>query len=416
ISLGLCFLLSFRFLPIAFERLKTVPMVWKTLLAWEALRLISSIMAEHPSAAFAGMVDDVRGIAFGLLALIYLRSREDLIVAAKFTGIGLFIVSAWVLRNQLLVNPTLNAGLFETGTLSAANSAAVYTSIAIIILVALISQLPMRRALILLPLLMPLLILQIPYSSRSTILFTFLILGLTIYLLGNRQTMMRMSLVGLILLSPLLATQFAKNSLQTVSSIAESGELAKSPSLEIRWEIFQLLAHLSLKHPFGLGPRNHGLVDLNKERDYLREHFAFSAKHLYGLDASSPEFDSYDFNHPHGHSRPVTNDPHSQYAATLAETGPLGLALLGLIYLMLIRLALPLVRNGSDIVIRICGISGLVSCAMFVLGGLNVIVLSKAGTLILYGLTASLICCSRFAGSADSLSTSDPVDARFAGG
>lgn len=394
IGLAICLLLSLRFIPQALSKLKNIPWLWIPVACYEAIRMISAIISEHPDQAFIGIFDDVRAIIFGLLALVFLNNKQDLKHAAWITFAAFTFLAYWTLGYHLL---THNFSLQSTtdivlGTLGSVNYAAAITTIAMLSMVAAALLLPWKSARWMFLGIIPLLTLQVPLGSRTTILVTIILLVmLIIFLRAWKASLVTASLIALII----GGLAFTPTGLSQLPSLSQGEKQlqgnASLPSIQIRWEIFQVLSHLSLQHILGLGPRNHGYVDLNAERAFLKEHAKTTCRIVYGFTTDSETFATFDFNHPQGaESHPFTYDPHSQYTAVISETGPIGLLLFLLMYAGLIRYTIPLIRPQSHYADRLLGLSGFLMLAVFLLSGLTVVLIYQAGSLMLFGYIAAL--------------------------
>jgi len=238
----------------------------------------------------------------------------------------------------------------------------------------------------------PLIFLQIPLGSRTTILVSILLLSsLIIFFRAWKASLLIISLAAVVTIS-LSLTPAGLSQFKSLSHAKEQvhGE-ASMPSIQIRWEIFQVLSHLSLQHPLGLGPRNYAYVDLNAIRPFLKEHAKTTCKHWYKLEENSEIFNTFDFNHPNSHPH-LAADPHSQYTAVIAETGVIGLILFLSIFIGLIRYTIPLLSKNSSIQNKLLGASGMLMLSVFTLSGVTVVLIYQAGSLMLFGYIATLIC------------------------
>jgi len=394
ISLVICILLSLPLIPQAFCRLKNIPWLWVPIATYETLRVISSIMAKYPDHAFIGLFDDVRAIIFGLLALIFIRSQTDLkhvawITFSAFTFFAYWTLGYHFITHSLSLQNTIDISL---GTFGSVNYAAAITSLAMLTMLAASILLPWKSARWMFLGIFPLAVLQIPLGSRTTILVTiFLLCVLVAFLRAWKASLLIVSfaIVGFIGLS-LTPTGLAQFSSLSQSKGQLNGD-ARLPSIQIRWEIFQVLSHLSLQHPFGLGPHNHPFVDLNAERDFLKEHAKTTCKYVYSLNTDSEAFKTFNFNHPQGiNSRPFTADPHSQYTALISETGPLGCILFLCIIAGVIRYSIPLMRSTSSYQDKLLGLSGILMMSTFILSGLTVVLIYQAGNILLFSYIAIL--------------------------
>lgn len=389
ISLVLCILLSARYIPQAVQRLKVLPWLTIPFLLYEIIRLISTLLSEYPDKAMVGIFDDFRAFTFALLTLIFLQTKDNIKDAAWATFIGFTVLAWWALLYHLFTHDfSLSpSGDVIVGSFGHVNYSAVFSSIAMLIMIAAFALFSGRKSWVMLLGIIPIAILQLPLGSRTTMLATAILLIIILIILRSWRGMFAISALGIIFISALSLTP---NGLSQFSSISHAKQQIEGkggvPSIQIRWEIFQVLSHLSLPHPFGLGPRIHGFVDLNAERDFLREHFKSSSKYMYGFTTDDPRFDTFDFNHPYGPgSHPLTYDPHSQYTATIAETGIIGLLILLAIYISITWHSYPLTQRKYSNAQRIMGISGITLVGMFALGGVTVIVFSQAGANLLFG-------------------------------
>jgi len=389
ITLVLCILLSVRYVPHAMQRLKVLPWLTVPFLLYEITRLISTLLCEYPDKAMIGIFDDFRAFTFAFLTLIFLQTKDNIKDAAWATFIGFTILAWWALLYHLFTHDFSLSPSSDVivGSFGHVNYSAVFSSIAMLIMIAAFTLLSGQKSWIMLAGIVPIAILQLPLGSRTTMLATAILLIIILIILRSWRGMITISTLGLFFIAALSLTP---NGLSQFSSISHAEQQIEGkggiPSIQIRWEIFQVLSHLSLPHPFGLGPRIHGFVDLNAERDFLREHFKSSSKYMYGFTTDDPRFDSFDFNHPYGPgSHPLTYDPHSQYTATIAETGIIGLLILFTIYATIAWHSFSLTRRQYSNAQKIMGISGITLIGMFALGGITVIVFSQAGTNLLFG-------------------------------
>ena len=394
ISLIVCALLSLPFIHQSISKLKTIPWLWVPLACYETVRLTSAIVSDHPNQAFIGLFDDARAIIFGLLALTFINSKKDLQHAAWITFAGFTFLSYWTLGYHLFTHhfslqPTIDIVL---GTLGSVNYAAAITTIAMLSMLTAIIILPWESARWMFLGIIPLIILQVPLGSRTTILVTIILLFALVILLRNWKASILIASIATLFLVGLALAPSGLSQFSSLSQISkQTSHHVSMPSIQIRWEIFQTLSHLSLQHTLGLGPRNHGYVDLNAERAFLKQHAKTTCKYVYGFTTDSKEFSTFDFNHPQGlESHPFTYDPHSQYTAVISETGPVGLILLLFIYIALVRYTVPLIQSKTPYQYRLLGISGILMLAVFILSGATVVLIYQAGSLMLFGYIAAL--------------------------
>jgi len=399
VALAICALMAIYHFPQAILKLKSIPGVWIPVLCYEVIRLVSAAISAHPSAAFIGLFDDLRAIVFGLLVLVFLQKKTDLQNAAwiSLAGFVFFACSKLLYHlffQALSLQPTIQIKL---GMLGSVNNAAAITSIVMLSALAASILLPYKSSRWIILGLIPLVILQAPLGSRTTILVTILLLSLLIVFFRAWKASIVILFLALIIGVGLFYTP---TGISQFASLEQSKEQLKGhatmPSIQIRWEIFQTIWHLSLQHVLGLGPRNNNYVDLNAERDFLKEHARTICKDVYGFDTNSKQFVTFDFNHPQGiGSYPFTHDPHSQYTSVISETGPVGLILLFLIYAGLFRYTIPLLQVTNPIDQRILGISGVLMLLVFLLSGITVVLIYQAGNMILFGYIAALSCCQK---------------------
>lgn len=389
ITLVLCILLSARYIPQAIQRLKVLPWLTIPFLLYEVIRLISTLLSEYPDKALIGIFDDFRAFTFALLTLIFLQTKDHVKEAAWATFIGFTILAWWALLYHLFThNFSLSpSGDVIVGSFGHVNYSAIFSSIAMLIMISAFAILQGKKSWLMLIGIIPIAILQLPLGSRTTMLVTAILLITILIILRSWRGMITITALGVVFIGALSLTPSGLSQFASLSHVQQQIEgKGGIPSIQIRWEIFQVLSHLSLPHPFGLGPRAHGFVDLNAERDFLREHFKSSSKYMYGFTTDDPRFDTFDFNHPYGpESHPLTYDPHSQYTATIAETGIMGLLALLAIYISIIWHCYPLIRRKCSLTQKIMGISGIILVAMFSLGGITVIVFSQAGANLMFG-------------------------------
>lgn len=396
ITLAICTVLSLPYFRQAFKKLKGLPFLMAAIASIEALRIVSSLLAEYPGEAFIGLFDDLRAIIFGMLALIHIRSKDDLKRAGWVSFFGFTTLAYWSLFQHLIshnwsLEPAIDVVF---GTLAHVNYSAAYSSIVLIALLVTMALIPWKQGKFLLLGIIPLAMMQIPLGSRTTILVSVIVLIVLLLVFRLKKLIIySISLVSIVAIALVILTSTGTSQF---SALKNTGQLLDGhggmPSLEIRWEIFKVISHLSMQHPFGLGPRNYGFVDLNKEREFLKEHLQVSCRYVYGFSTDSEAFNNFDFNHPQGPmSGPITYDPHSQYTATLGETGPLGLLLLLVMYFMLAKEVMKLLRPASSVLEKVLGGFGLVMLLIFILSGLTVVLLSQAGLIMLYLYIACLL-------------------------
>jgi len=391
IALAICLLLALPMIPQSIAKLKSIPWLWIPIVCYEVIRIISSIMSEHPYQAFIGMLDDFRAIMFALLTLVFLNNRQDFKHAGWITFAAFTFLAYWTLGYHFFTHefPLQATTDIILGTLGSVNYAAAITTIAMLSMLAAAILLPWKSSRWMFLGMIPLLILQIPLGSRTTILATIILLVTLIFFLRAWKT-------SLIILSLIIVGgTFSSTILSQLPSLSQSKEQlhghASLPSIQIRWEIFQVLSHLSLQHILGSGPRNHSYADLNSIRPFLKEHAQTTCKYVYGFTTDSKAFATFDFNHPHGpQSHPFTNDPHSQYTAVISETGPIGLILLFLIYAGVMRYTIPLIHSQSHYSDRLLGLSGILMLAVFLLSGLTVVLIYQSGSIMLFAYIAAL--------------------------
>jgi len=317
ISWGLLLLAALPHFPAAWRKIQRFPkgLVFP-IAAYEVLRLLSTIFAMHPKPAWIGMFDDFRYLIVALCAIVFIQTKQDLrhAVIASFIG---FLTLAWSslwfhLEKHPLWLPAFQAASnLRYGSFGHVNYAAAWSAVAAIAMLVAFLRVPFRWKAALIIALFPIILLQAPLNSRATIIalgIAFLVL-----ILWHRQWKSLLLIGGLVGL--LFVALERTGTIQHMHPTLSNG--TPIPSLSIRWEIFHLIAHLVQNRPLGLGPRNHGFVDLNAHRRWIAEHMPETLRHLY----RSSSIDQLDLNDPY----PVTYDPHSQYASTLAETGWLGL-------------------------------------------------------------------------------------------
>lgn len=374
-------LVSLPYYPGALRRLAQFRYFAIAWAAYVGVRLLSTLQADHPLQAWIGMGDDLRMASFALLALIYIRTREDFIRSAWASFIGFAVLGWWALAYQLWSHGSLApAGDVIFGALEHVNYAAAFSSVAMFAMFVAFIQLPLRQGWPLLLGIIPLAIMQLPLSSR-TVLMVFAA-GLTAYIVWQRswRLLIASGLLAGIIGAGLVLTPGAIQQFGTFKQYKQQAEgKGGLPSLQIRIEIWKLLWHLSEhRHILGLGPRNAGYVDLNLDKAWIAANMPETLKTTWMLDPKWKGIETYDFNHAFGGHHPVTYDPHSQYAATISETGFLGLFALLALYLAAWRSTsrhqhTSLEGAASHTVLGllwIYGISGITIPVMFQTGGI----------------------------------------------
>jgi len=394
ITLLICTLLSLPFIPNAVKKLKSIPWVYIPVVSYEAIRLLSAVMSEHPDKAFIGIFDDFRAITFGFLTLLFLNNRKDLKYAAWITFSGFTSFAYWVLLYHLYTHhgslqPTIDIHL---GTLGSVNYAAAIYAMVMLSMITAAIILPRKYMFWMVLGIIPFAILQIPLGSRTTMMVTVILCLAIILFLRAWKAMLPLAFLGMITLAFLA---FTPTGLSQFSSLAQSKEQITGhggiPSIQIRWEIFQVLAHLSLQHTLGLGPKNHIYVNLNHERKFLKEHAKAICRYVYGFTTDSKQFRTFNFNHPTGSkSHPFTSDPHSQYTIVLSETGPIGCFFLLMVFAGILRYSIPMLAFKHDIQQKLLALSGITMLSVFLLSGLTVVLIYQAGNLMLFGYMAAL--------------------------
>jgi len=382
-----------RYLPFAFRQLQTVPWFWRAWLLYEGLRITSTIFADHPGEALIGLFDDFRAISCALMALIFIRDEHDLKRAGWATFAGFASLTWWSLGYQLIsfgdLQPHSNKVIF--GTLAHVNYAAAWSMAAMLAMLIVLMRLPLRKGWPMLLGIIPIAIMQLPLNSRTVLLVAAV--GVLVYIIWQRswRVLLFTSAAAALLVAGLAATPYGLKQFGTFEQYKKQAEgEAGLPSVEERFEIWKLITHLVEGHPIGLGPRNHGFVDLNAERAWLGQHMQYTISIEYGIQPGTPEFEQFDFNHPRGAPHPMCYDPHSQYTATLAETGWPGVVALLLLWAAFVALAIRNLTLGTQPA-RLLGEISLALLWIYLFAGITIPLMYQAGGIIFFSLACAMI-------------------------
>lgn len=354
---ALLLLVSLPYISIAIERIKPYKWLWISIAAYLGLRLISITYAIDAKYALYGITDDLRIFTTGLVALVYLGSKQAIqrSLIASLAGFG---VLAWhVLWIHWSTYHSLErTANVEFGSLAHLNYAAAFTSVVLFCLFVASQHISRRWLYGIAAIAIPLCILQAPLSSRTTlILFT---ITAVIYLLLKRSSLV----AGAIVFTTLAAIGLTLG--QTTTGVSQFQGIEKPmerPSIYIRVDVWKTLYHIWQQHPFGTGPRSFNAIDLNMYRSWVVENAPRTAAVLYGEAALKNKLTGIDLK-----QRSFITDPHSHYVALLVENGPLGLLAFVSYLLAAFTLSIRYLKSPNN---WISGVSEAVTGSLFLLGG-----------------------------------------------
>jgi hypothetical protein len=386
-------LVGLRHLPYAIRQLQLAPWLWKAWLLYEGLRIVSTLFADHPEQAMLGLFDDFRAITCALLALAFIRDKSDLIRAGWATFAGFTLLAWWSLAYQLFTYHDLlpHHAKVIFGTLAHMNYSAAWSMCAMLAMLVVLIRHPLRRSWPMLLGIIPIAMMQVALQSRTVMLVAAA--GLLVYIIWQRSW-------RILMLSSTAAGILVAGLALSPGGLSQFGHLnqyedqlhgkASMPSLQIRLEIWHLIGHLVADRPIGLGPRNHGYVDLNAERAWIADNMPFVLSFVYHLKPGTPEFEQHDFNQSRNGPYPICYDPHSQYTATLAEIGWPGVAALLLLWGGFIVLAIRNIRLGSPAT-RTLGEVSLAVLWMYLFAGITIPLMYQAGGIIFFSLACTMV-------------------------
>lgn len=387
---GMLLLAAVRHVREVWPRLRPYPMIWGAALAYEGVRVVTTLFGAYPKEAAFGLFDDVRAMSVGLIALIFIRNRDECVRAAWASFIGVTVLAWWSLAWQIWHFGLQSSGDIIFGTFAHLNYAACYSMIALLMMLLAFITLPFRKGWPLLLGIVPIAIMQLPLSSRTAMLAGGVACVGILFRYLNRKSLISICVLLAGVVSGLAFTANGLEQFGTLSKAERQIEGEKTmPSMQIRTEIWGLLLQVLRDNPLGVGPRNHGFVDLNRYRGWIRSHMSFTIKAVYGVDVDSPSFDRIDFNHPNH----LTYDPHSQYFDTLVDGGVLGLVSLLMLW------GAPLLqswryRSRNDMIeVNRGGTNGFVWVTIWMLAvsGLTTAIFHQAGLVIFYMVCALVI-------------------------
>ncbi len=372
---GLLMLVLIRHLPQAWAVVRSQRLVLRVIALYLGWRVLTALLADYPMEAVVGLWDDFRALTVGLAALLFLGSQAEQIRAAWLCFIGVTLLSWWSLGWQLWHAGLQITGHTVYGSFAHLNYSATYSMIAMLLMLYGLIRLPLRKGWPLLLGVVPIAIMQVPLGSRTVLLAAAM--GCVLFVLLCRQRKAAVALaavgvgmVGLSAIAPQLQQQFA--SFSTID--AQLAGEKTMPSLQIRTEIWGLLWQIAKDHPLGVGPRNHGYVDLSPYRHWIDENMPTATTAVFGSATNIKPWD-LDF---------LTYDPHSQYAEALVDGGAIGLISL------LLMLFLPVWLVWHSDPPRLAVPAAGVVCWMFFWSGLTTTIFHQAG-LIMFFLLLSLL-------------------------
>ncbi len=377
---GLLLLLMFRHLSDVRSILRNVPVRFRWVIGGYFIwRCATTLWAPFPGEAVVGLFDDVRAITIGLVSLLFFQERVERVRAAWLSFTGVTVLSWWSLGRQVWDGGLLS-GRVVFGTFADLNYSAAYSMIAMLIMMYALSRLPFRKGWPLLLGIVPIALLQIPLGSRTALLAAAV--GCVFYLFFTRERRVvivflavAVGMTGLTRFAPQLVGQFA--SLATVGAQVQ-GKVTM-PSLQIRWEIWMLLWQVTKGHPLGIGPRNHGYIDLTPYRDWIAQNMPTAFPSVFGAGRSVTDVADREL-------VALSYDPHSQYVEALVDGGLIGL------FFLLALLALPLFPVRSSSTVRTATVPMMVSVWMLFWCGFTVALFHQAGlTIYLMLLAYSLL-------------------------
>ncbi|RMH50998.1 MAG: O-antigen ligase domain-containing protein [Zetaproteobacteria bacterium] len=376
VAWGLLLPVLLRRLPEAWRQLRPRRMVVAVVGAYLGWRILTTLWADAPRQAMVGLFDDARALTIGLVALVMLEHRRERVRAAWLSFAGVALLSWWSLACQLTDAGLRTTGHTIYGTFAHLNYSATYSMIAMLIMLHQLTRMAWRQGRWMIAGIVPIAAMQIPLGSRTVLLAA--LIGCLLFALWRRQRRVVLALAGAGLLMGGLAWSVPHWTGQFSSLSAIEGQLQgrrTMPSLQIRLEIWGLLVQITRDHPWGLGPRNHGYIDLRPYRGWIEQHMPTALSATFGADAEVTE----------ERLHLLLYDPHSQYMEALVDGGIVGLLSL------LAMLALPVVlARGSDMPDELF-VAALIVCWMYAWSGLTVTIFHQAGLIIYFLLLALLL-------------------------
>jgi|GEM_PF-6628894 len=335
---GLLLLLSLPWLRGALARIADCRALRYAVAAYLLIRLSSLAFALSPKAALYGITDDLRIFSIGVLALLYLRDRRELLRALTLSLIGFTSLAWWALGLYWHEHHSLSASTsgLEFGSLASVNYSATFAVVLLFALLAALPQLPRRWLPLAFAFVIPIALLQGPQSSRTAVIaFAVALLPLLLLRRSLRTFATAILFAGL--------TLFTYST--TPGGYAQFGEVAhahQSNSLQIRFDIWATLFRVWQEHPLGIGPGGFNSIDMNDYRDWIAAHVPHTAGEYYGSDALANGLQGIDLNSAH-----FVTDAHSFYVALFTENGPHGLLAFLAILAALALLALRDLRHAD---------------------------------------------------------------------
>lgn len=315
----LLLLISLPYVPFAIERLKPYRWLWISIATYLLLRLISLSYAVDQKAALYGITDDLRIFTVGLLALIYLRSADDLKrgLIATLSGFGVLAWHSlwlhWTTYHSLQPNSNV-----EFGSLAHVNYAAAFSSTILLCLLATARHTSHRWLYAISAVAIPLAIIQAPLGSRTTlIIFAITVI---LFLLLKRPGVIVGAVAFSLFLTIGITLKQTTNGMNQFTEFTEIEHPADHASIYIRVDIWKFFLHNWQNHPLGIGPKGFNTIDLNTHRQWIAGNIPRTAGLFYGEEALQQKLTGVDLNKHH-----IVTDPHSHYVSLLAEVGLAGL-------------------------------------------------------------------------------------------
>jgi len=396
---GLLFITCLFYLPAIIGRINKFKVFFYALLVYEFVRFITTIFAQFPREASVGLLDDFRAITIGFAVLLFVRDEKTLVRSAWVSFIGFTILSWWALIWQLIHFGFDTSGDIIFGVFGHLNYAALYSMTVMLIMMLVLIHVRIKKSWPMLIGIVPIVLMQGPLSSRAVIGAGCVAILVYFLYKPNIKSLIISSSIALALLASFSYSErgylFFAQQVQHVSLVsnafAESndGEADKKTvmfediSLQIRWEIWGLLFQVMKNHPFGIGPRNHGYIDLTPYKEWMAEHMEITSKNIMpsGLVSVNRLIEM-----------PITYDPHSLYVEVLVDTGLLGLC--SLLILWCVSL-LKTRRRGCDQ--DWYGDAVLLMIWLYLVVGLMVSLFHQAGMIIFLMIVVGLLSSNKMA-------------------
>ncbi|MBF0282147.1 MAG: O-antigen ligase family protein [Zetaproteobacteria bacterium] len=293
-----------------------------SIMAYLGMRIVSISYAIAPYQALTAIIDDLRIFSIGIIAISLIRTQEQLAKSVLFSFIGFLFLGwhaleiQWSLIHGLATPANLNV---EFGSLAHMNYAAAFSSIIIFTgIVAWFHFSHIKWKILIALLIIPLALMQIPLSSRTTMLISGAIIALfLIYKLPIIKAFVFISVCAGVVLFSLWQVPGG------IKQFEEVKQPQSAPSVWIRVDVWKTLIHITESYPFGIGPRGFNSIDLNPYKIWMFENINRTLTHYYPQKEIEQQLQFTDMNHPHH----LVTDPHSHYISIYAENGIIGLLL-----------------------------------------------------------------------------------------